>query len=96
MKKITGKDIKFFLKDFIYLLFRVRGREGERKGEKHQCVVASCTPSTGDLAQNPGMCPDWESNWRPFALQFGAQSTKPHQPRPGHKIFFNKKDISDP
>ena len=26
-------------------------------------------PSTGDLAQNPGMCPDWESNWRPFGSQ---------------------------
>ena len=24
---------------------------------------------TGDLARNPGMCPDWESNWRPFGLQ---------------------------
>ena len=31
------------------------------RGEKHQCVVASHTPSTGDLAQNPGMCPDWKS-----------------------------------
>ena len=29
---------------------------------------------------NPGMCPDWESNWRPFGVQAGAQSTKPHQP----------------
>ena len=34
------------------------GREGEREGEKHPCVVASHTPSTGDLACNPGMCPD--------------------------------------
>ena len=24
---------------------------------------------TGDPACNPGMCPDWESNWRPFILQ---------------------------
>ena len=31
--------VDFFLKDFIYL-FRERGREGEREGEKHQCVVA--------------------------------------------------------
>ena len=28
---------------------------------KPQCVVASCTLPTGDLAYNPGMCPDWES-----------------------------------
>ena len=37
-------------------------------------------PPTGDLAHNPGMCPDWESNWRPFGLQAGSQSTEPHQP----------------
>ena len=34
-----------FLKDFIYLL----EEEGGREGEKHQCVVASCPPPTGDL-----------------------------------------------
>ena len=26
-------------------------------------------PPTGDLAHNPGMCPDWESNHRPFGSQ---------------------------
>ena len=50
----------FFLKDFIYFL--ERGREGEREGENHQCVVASQVPPTGDLACNAGMCPDWELN----------------------------------
>ena len=64
----------------ILFIFQERGREGERKGEKHQCVVASHVPPTGDLACNPGLCPDWESNWQPFALQSGAQSTEPHQP----------------
>ena len=39
-------------------IFREREREGERKGGKHQCVVASYTPPTGDLERNPGMCPD--------------------------------------
>ena len=43
------------------------------------CVVASHTPTTGDLAHNPGMCPDWESN-QGFGSQAGAQSTKPRQP----------------
>ena len=47
-----------FLKDFI-CFFR---EEAEREGEKHQCVVASWVLPTGDLAHNPGMCPDWESN----------------------------------
>ena len=61
-------------------LFLERGREGERKGEKHQCVVASHMPSTGDLACNPGTCPDWELNQQPFDSQAGAQSIEPQQP----------------
>ena len=54
--------------------------EGEREGETHQCAVASRTPPIGDLAHNPGMYPDWESNQQPFGSQVGAQSTEPHQP----------------
>ncbi|KAF6078065.1 hypothetical protein HJG60_008999 [Phyllostomus discolor] len=30
--------------------------EGEREGEKHQCVVESHVPLTGDLAYNPESC----------------------------------------
>ena len=71
--------ILFFLKIFI---FRVRGREGEREGEKHHCVVASLVPPTGYLACNPGMCPDWESNQRPFGSQASTQSPQPHRPGP--------------
>ena len=65
------KCLKKFFKDlFIYLfIFREVGREGEREGEKHQCVVASHVAPTVDLACNPGMCPDWESNHRPFGSQ---------------------------
>ena len=51
----------FFLRFYLFI-FRERGREGERKAEKHQCVVASRTPPTGDLAYKPGMCSDWASN----------------------------------
>ena len=54
---------------FYLLIFRQRGREGEREGEKHHCVVASHVPLTGDLAHNPGMCPDRESNRQPFGSQ---------------------------
>ena len=68
-----------FFKGFIYLFLRERGRQGEREGEKHQCVVASQGPTTGDLAHNPGMCPDWESNWQPFGSQACTQSTELHQ-----------------
>ena len=65
-RKITGKLLsiwklsKFFLKILFIYLFRQRGREEETEGEKHQCVVASCVPPTGDLARNPGICSDWE------------------------------------
>ena len=69
-------------KDFIYIYILQKGREREREGEKHQCVVASHAPPTGKLACNPGMCPDWELNWQPLDSQAGTQSTEPHQPGP--------------
>ena len=73
-----------FLNIFLFT-FRERWREGERQGEKHQCVVASLSRPTGDLAHNPGMCPDWESNQWPFGSQACAQSTELHQPG----LYFN-------
>ena len=76
----------FFKKRFYLFIFRQRGRVGEREGKKHQHVVASHAPPTGDLACNPGICPDWELNQQPFGSQAGAQSTEPHQPR--QQIFF--------
>ena len=51
-----------FLKNILFIYILERGRQGEREGEKHQCVTASCMPPAGDLACNPGMFPDWESN----------------------------------
>ena len=47
----SSTDPFIFFKYFIYLFFN---RGGGREGEKHQCVVASRTPPTGDLAHNPG------------------------------------------
>ena len=35
---------------FYLFMFRGRGREGEREGEKQQCLVVSPVPHTGDLA----------------------------------------------
>ena len=70
----------FFKKRFYLFIFRERGREGEREGEKHQCVVAFHAPPTGDLVCNPGMCPDWELSQQPFGSQADPQSTKPYQP----------------
>ena len=67
------------LLDFIYL-FLERGREREREGEKHQRVLASHMPPTGDQTHNPGMCPDQESNQQHFGSQASTQSTEPHKP----------------
>ena len=75
-----GDIAKIIFKIFYLLIFREKGREGEREEEKHQCVVASHVPPTGDLACNPGMCSDWESNQWPFGSQASAQSTELHQP----------------
>ena len=72
--------MEYIFLSFYLFIFRERGREGEREGEKHQRVAASHVPPSGDLARNPGMCPDWESNWQPPGLQAGAQSTELHQP----------------
>ena len=47
--------------------------EGGREWKKHQCVVASHAYSTGDLAHDPGICPDWELSQQPFDLQASTQ-----------------------
>ena len=67
-------EFKKFLKRFYLFLGR------EKEGGKHQCVVASYAPPSGDVARNPGMCPNWESNRRHFGSQGGTESTEPHQP----------------
>ena len=64
----------------LFILLLERAREGEREGETHQCMVASHTPPTGDLACKPHICSYKESNQRLLGLQAGAQSTEPHQP----------------
>ena len=56
-------NVFFKFKMLFFFISRERGREGKREGEKHQCMVASHADPTENLAPNPGMCPDWESNW---------------------------------
>ena len=46
-----------------------------------------------DLAHNPGMCPDWESNQRPFGSQTLTQSPEPQQPGLFFKFFIVKNFI---
>ena len=50
-------------------------------------------PATRDPACNPGMCPDWDSNWQPYCSQAGAQSTKPHQPGRNKSNLKKKKKM---
>ena len=69
-----------FLKRFYLFNFRERGREGEREGEKHQCVVASHTPPNWGPGPQPRHVPCWELNQRPFGSQAGTQSTELRQP----------------
>ena len=82
--------ILFFLRFYLFI-FREREREGEREGEKHRCVrdtsigCHSQQPN-GDLAHNPGVCPDWELNRQPFGSQAHTQSTEPYQP--GHLLIL--------
>ena len=83
--------VYLFLK--ILFTYRERGREGERDGEKHQCVVASHVPSTGDLAPNPGMCPNWELNQRPFGSQALTQSTELFHPSQGSSFIYLKRTM---
>ena len=77
MPMVKNKERMFFFNLFI---FRERGREGEIKGQKHQCLAASHMALTRDPACNPGTCPDWESNLQPLGSQACTQSTEPHQP----------------
>ena len=51
---ISLRHNSLFLK---ILFFLERGREGEREGETHQCVVASHAPPTGIWPATPGVCP---------------------------------------
>ena len=41
----------WFLKKILFIYFGQSGKEGEREGERHQCVVASRLPPIGDLAR---------------------------------------------
>ena len=57
----------YFLKLYLFI-FGERGRERERERERNidgntlTQLVAFRMPPTRDLAQNPGMCPDWGLN----------------------------------
>ena len=66
--------ILFFSKTLFIYLFIL-----ERERERNINVWLPPLP-TGDLALDPSMCPNRESNRRPSSSQVSTQSTEPHQP----------------
>ena len=60
----------YFLKRFYLFNFRERGKEKERENI-HQ--LPSCTNWAGNLACNPGLCPDLELNRQLFGFQSGLK-----------------------
>ena len=75
----------YFFLNFIYI-FLERGRGLGRETSVYGCLSHG---PIGDLACNPGKCPNWESNQGPFGSQADTQSTEPHEP--GLKYFFKEK-----
>ena len=75
----TGSIFFFSFLRFYSLIFRERGREGERE-DRNINVRENVIPPARDLAQNPGKCPDWEANQQPFSSQASTRSTEPQQP----------------
>ena len=62
----------------IVFIFRERGREGGREGEKNQCVVASHASSWG-LGPQPRHVPRLEIKPATFGSQASTQSTETYQ-----------------
>ena len=78
---LTISAIFLFLKNYLFI-FREKGREGEREGEEHQCVVASPTPPPGGLTwpttQKCALTGNRTSD--PLVLRLALNPTEPHQP----------------
>ena len=53
-------------------------------------MVASHAPPTGDLAYNPGMCPDWELNWRPLVRRL-ALNLLSHTSQGQAELFYHNR-----
>ena len=91
---VTEMKFWVFFK-ILFIDFQREGKGGRKRGRGTSMCETSITylsgPSTGDLAVNPGMCPDQESNQWPFDLQASAQSPEPHQQ--GHLLFLMSNKI---
>ena len=70
--------IFFYFFNIYLFIFRQRGREEERKGEKHQCLVVSHMPHVWGPGLQPRHVP--QLGIKPFGSQASPQSTESHQP----------------
>ena len=84
-KKIYSDPLPIFLERFYLFIFRERGREGDREGEKHHGVreTSICfllhAPRQGPCPQ-PKHVPWLGIELVTFQLQVSTQSTEPQQP----------------
>ena len=85
--QIPTREVHEFKYTFfcLYILVILREWEGREKEQRESMCGCLLRTPNGDLACNPGMCPDWESSQRPFGLQADTQSIEPHQP--GHVYY---------
>ena len=76
---------KNFKNGFTYLIFRERGKEGDRERETSISYLDAL--QTGTKSATTGMRPHWESNQQPFTLWDNAQPTEPHQSGQNNTLF---------
>ena len=78
-----------FFKDYLFIYFyRGEGKEKERERNINVWLSFAC-PRHGDLACNPGMCPDWESNCQPFGSQASTQPLS-HTSQGNYLLILNE------
>ena len=77
----SGIGASFFKDFYLFILERGEGREKKRERNIdvrniHQLNLVHAP--TGEQTCNLGMCPDWESNQRPFTFWDDPKLTEPH------------------
>ena len=85
--ELLGPSLSLFLKRFYLFIFR-EGKGGRKRRKETSmcgCLSSAPPPHSGDLAHNPGMCPDWESNWW---LWFSVQCSL-HWATPARAFFVS-------
>ena len=85
---ILRKQVRITLFFKRFYLFLETG-EGRRKRGRETSIggLLHAPPLLGTRPHNPGTCPDWESNWRPFSSQASTPSTEPHH-QGGITLYF--------